>query len=225
MKTLFALFFILTLGIFCSCQQDVIEVYVSTNGSDQGTGAKEDPLKSLDKAREIALEHAGKKKIDIIVGDGIYYLPNTLLLHAGFSGTERYPITFKTANEGKVVISGGEELELKWEPFERGIFVAPVAGDKTIDQLYVNGKRQRMARFPNAREGKNVFDTWDLVHSTVPDPANDPLDPQRVSNWDNPAGAYIHAMHFALWGDMHWLVKGKNNDGSLDMEGGWHQAI
>lgn len=221
MRTLFALFFILGLGIFCSCQQRVMEIYVSTNGSDEGTGAKEYPLSSLDKAREIALEHAGKKKIDIIVGNGIYYLPNTLLLHAGFSGTERYPITFKAANEGKAIISGGEELELNWGPYKSGIFVASVSGDKTIDQLYVNGKRQKMARFPNAREGKNVFDTWDLEHSTVPDPDNDPLDPQRISNWEDPAGAYIHAMHFALWGDMHWLVKGKNNDGSLDMEGGW----
>ncbi|OFX31368.1 MAG: hypothetical protein A2W90_06870 [Bacteroidetes bacterium GWF2_42_66] len=221
MKRLFTLVFIVTLGIFFSCKQEVVEIYVSTDGNDQSSGGKGDPVKSLDKAREIAIKDSGKKTIDILVEDGTYYLPNTLFLNAGFSGTEHHPITFKAVNEGQAIISGGEKLELKWKPFERGIFVASVTGDKTIDQLYVNGKRQRMARFPNTGEGKNVFDTWDLIHSAAPDPANDPLSPQRISRWNNPAGVYIHAMHSYLWGDMHWLVKGKNNNGSLNIEGGW----
>ncbi|MCX6307705.1 MAG: right-handed parallel beta-helix repeat-containing protein, partial [Bacteroidia bacterium] len=83
-----------------------------------------------------------------------------------------------------------------------------------------NGQRQQMARFPNSIEGKTVFNTWDLIHTTKVDSANNPLDPKRISTWKNPEGAYFHAMHKALWGDMHWLVKGKNAD-SLMMEGGW----
>ena len=78
-----------------------------------------------------------------------------------------------------------------------------------IDQLYVNGVRQRMARFPNAVAGKNVFDTWDLSHNAKPDAANNPLSPERVARWKHPEGGYIHAMHSALWGDMHWLIEEK----------------
>jgi hypothetical protein len=78
-----------------------------------------------------------------------------------------------------------------------------------------------MARFPNAAEGKNVFDTWELVHTSTPDSVNDPLNPKRIATWSHPEGAYLYAMHNALWGDMHWLVKGKNTDGTLILEGGW----
>lgn len=38
---------------------------------------------------------------------------------------------------------------------------------------------------------------------------------------ENPEGGYVHAMHTALWGDMHWEIKGKNEDGTLQLEGGW----
>jgi hypothetical protein len=78
-----------------------------------------------------------------------------------------------------------------------------------------------MARFPNAIPGKKVFDTWDLSHQSKPDPSMDPLSPERIARWKNPEGGYIHTMHSSLWGDMHWIIKGKNPDGSLNYEGGW----
>ena len=42
-----------------------------------------------------------------------------------------------------------------------------------------------------------------------------------MARWSDPAGGYIHAMHAALWGDMHWRILGKKADGALDYEGGW----
>jgi len=121
------------------------------------------------------------------------------------SGTKEQPVqTFEKANELAASFFGKKEVCII-----------------LIDQLYVNGERQRMARFPNAEEGKNVFDSWEPIHTREPDPDTDPLDPERVASWANPEGAYVHAMHNALWGDMHWLIKGKNSDGTLKMEGGW----
>ena len=70
------------------------------------------------------------------------------------------------------------------------------------------------------REGKNVFDAWELVHTNKPDTAKDPLSKKRIKLWENPEGGYIHAMHAYLWGDMHWVIKGKLGD-SLIYEGGW----
>jgi hypothetical protein len=91
-----------------------------------------------------------------------------------------------------------------------------------IDQLWINGQRQWMARFPNREsgEGLNVFDTWKLDHRAKPDPARDPLAPDRVARWADPTGAYFHAMHPALWGGVHWRVTGKNPDGRLALSGG-----
>jgi len=207
--------------IFFSCRQDSIEIYISPGGSDSGAGTKENPVRTVEKANELAAEAFGKKRINIIFEDGIHYLPETIIIKPDNSGTSKYPVTYMAANEGKAVISGGKKLNLEWESYKNGIYKAGIQVDVSIDQLYINGERQRMARFPNAVEGKNVFDTWDLIHTREPDPDNDPLSEKRVDSWNNPAGAYIHAMHTALWGDMHWVVKGKKADGSLDIEGGW----
>ncbi|HZL09527.1 MAG TPA: right-handed parallel beta-helix repeat-containing protein [Prolixibacteraceae bacterium] len=196
-------------------------IFVSPTGNDLNAGTREKPIQSIKKAQELLRSKAGKKEVQVIFADGIYYLSDPIVLTADFSGTETKPVVFRAENEGKAIISGGNQIELKWEPFKNGIFKAIVSEDAAIDQLYVNGQRQRMARFPNAVEGKNVFDTWDLVHTNKPDTINDPLDKKRIATWSHPEGAYIHAMHNALWGDMHWIVKGKNVDGSLDLEGGW----
>jgi hypothetical protein len=196
-------------------------IFISPEGNDKNPGTKTSPIKSIDKVQELVRSKSAKQDIQVIFADGIYYLPEPIVITSDFSGTDKNPVVFRAENEGKAIISGGNQIDLKWEPFKDGIFKAVVKEDAAIDQLYVNGQRQRMARFPNPVEGKNVFDTWELVHTNKPDSINDPINPERISSWRNPEGAYIHAMHNALWGDMHWIVKGKNADGSLDMEGGW----
>nr|WP_299074367.1 peptide-binding protein [uncultured Allomuricauda sp.] len=205
---------------FLSCNQKKSEIYVSVNGDDTAVGTEEQPIRTIERARDMAASLKGK--VDIVLQDGTYYLSQPVIFEANNSGTEKYPVTYRAANEGKAIISGGSLLELQWEPFRDGIYKALVPADiKEIDQLYVNGINQRMARFPNAIEGKNVFDTWDLHHTKKPDPENDPLETERIASWSDPTGAYLHAMHAALWGDMHWLVKGRKDDGTLDLEGGW----
>ena len=213
--------YIASLAIFCSCQQKPVEYYVSVNGDDMASGTKEQPVKTISKARDLSLSEAGKKEVHIIIGDGTHYLPSTLVLSPDHSGSENKPVIYRAANEGRAVVSGGQQLELQWEAHEEGIYKAALDEDLFMDQLYVNGERQRMARFPNAVAGKNVFDTWELLHTREPDLAKDPLNPERLASWANPEGAYLHAMQLALWGDMHWLVTGKEEDGSLKMEGGW----
>lgn len=207
--------------VFVSCQQQPVKIYVAPTGNDNATGTSAQPVLTIEKANELAVSQLGRKEVHVILQDGIYYLPNTLVFKPEHSGSEKYPFIVRAANEGKAIISGGDKLHLDWEPYRNGIYKASVSKDVIIDQLYINGDRQRMARFPNAVEGKNVFDTWDLLHSREPDAVNDPLDETRVSSWNHPEAAYVHAMHRNLWGDMHWLVTGKNEDGSLKLEGGW----
>ncbi|WP_299577387.1 right-handed parallel beta-helix repeat-containing protein [uncultured Sunxiuqinia sp.] len=212
--------FLFLIGLV-ACQPKTRDIYVSPQGNDDQNGSAEQPIKTLQKAKDLAASYAGKQEVNIILEDGTYYLNETLVFNFKDSGTEEFPINIRAAHEGGAVISGGKELSLNWKPYQNGIYRASVDGDVNIDQLYINGQRQRMARFPNAIEGKNVFDTWELIHTKEPDPENDPLNPDRIALWSNPERAYVHAMHSALWGDMHWLVNGKNEDGSLDLEGGW----
>ncbi|MDF1572162.1 MAG: PDZ domain-containing protein [Bacteroidales bacterium] len=209
------------MGSFVSCQQHPVEIFIAPTGNDNASGTRAQPVLTFEKANEIAALLSGKKEVHIILSDGMYYLPSTVVFTPEHSGSEKYPVIVRAANEGKAIISGGDKLHLDWEPYKNGIYKASVSKDVIIDQLYINGDRQRMARFPNAADGKNVFDAWDLVHTGDPDPGNDPLDAERVASWSQPEGAYVHAMHKSLWGDMHWLVTGKNADGSLALEGGW----
>lgn len=195
-------------------------VFVSTLGNDKNPGTNEKPIASFAKAQMLAREFAKQESVEVIFSNGTYYLPQTIVFTPD-DNTSNNVITYKSAEEGKAIINGGSLLKLKWKPIQNGVFVANIDGNPVIDQLYINGVRQRMARFPNAVAGKNVFDTWELSHIVKSDSANNPLDPKRIARWKNPQGGYLHAMHSLLWGDMHWLIKGTKADGKLDMEGGW----
>ena len=191
-------------------------IFVSPRGVDKNPGTKGKPVLTFDKAKELARKIPAGSSVEVVFAEGTYYLPQTVRFTAQDDN-----VTFRAEQEGKVVLSGGSLLQLKWSPYKNGIFIASVAPKTEIDQLYINGVRQRMARFPNAVAGKNVFDTWELNHKAVYDSENDPLTPARIARWKNPEGGFIHAMHSSLWGDMHWIIKGKNPDGSLNFEGGW----
>ncbi len=196
-------------------------IYVSPKGNDKNAGTKAKPVASFAKAQTLASKTQAGKPVNVIFMDGIYYLSETVHFTADDSKSLTSPIKYTAEHEGKAIISGGLLLKLNWKPWQKGIYKAQVPNNVAIDQLYINGVRQRMARFPNAVAEKNVFDTWELDHNAKADAATNPLILSRTQNWVNPEGGYIHAMHNALWGDMHWVIQGKNPDGTLKYEGGW----
>ena len=208
--------------VSASLQTDkVLTYYISTKGDDLNDGRKSAPLKSIHRARELAAASFGNQEIHFVFKDGVHYLDSTLVIRPEQSGKEDFPVIYQAEHRGKAMLSGGKPLSLSWDKWKGDIYCASVedASVTDIDQLYVNGIRKPMARFPN-RRGKNVYDTWNLTLNASPDAALDLFQPERIASWKNPAGAYLHAMHASLWGDMHWLVKGKEGDRLLT-EGGW----
>jgi hypothetical protein len=162
MKFVNSLFSLLFLLVCFSCQKQTIEIYVAENGNDTASGDKNSPVKSIQKARDLSVALKKKGPVNIIFEDGTYYLSGPVIFEAEHSGSKQNYITYQAANEGKAVISGGTLLDLNWELHQDGIYKTKTPeGLLNIDQLYVNGNNQRMARFPNAIAGKNVFDTWD----------------------------------------------------------------
>jgi parallel beta-helix repeat protein len=111
----------------------------------------------------------------------------------------------------KAVISGSVPLNLKWSRYKDGIWKASVKKDLIFDQLFVNGRLQRMARYPN----------FDPEATFLGGTASDAISRDRTANYADPEGAYVHALHIAEWGDFHYLVKGRNEAGELILEGGW----
>ena len=125
------------------------DIYVSPDGNDHFAGTREKPLATLAAARDKARSFAAREAVTVHVADGIYYLPQTLVFSPQDSGSETYPITYQAENEGRAVLSGGTLLELSWEPFEDGIYQAMTPSGMEIDQLFVDGQNQRMARYPD----------------------------------------------------------------------------
>ncbi len=189
------------------------DIHVSPTGSDEAPGTAEAPLKSPEAARKLAQKYAGVEPVTIIFEDGVYYLEKPLELTSKDSGTAVAPVRYKAANEGKAVLSGGVPLKLNWEPDAPGIFKANTPAGLVLDQIFVNGERQIMARYPD----------YDPQKTTVAyrGASADAFSPERTARWANPAGGYIHAMHAHLWGGFHYIISGKNDKGEVTYEGGW----
>ncbi len=204
-------------SIFCVlffCVTGVLRaesVWVSPDGSDSNAGSQTQPFASLERARQEA-RRASERGVPLTVflKKGTYYLSAPLVFTSADSGTVKSPITYQ-AEDADVVISGGVKLELKWTAWRDGIQMAKVPAGLTTDQLFVNGVRQSMARYPNLDPNVRVYNGH----------AADAISIERTRSWKNPQGGYIHAMHAAEWGGFHFLITGKNDDGSLKFEGGW----
>lgn len=190
-----------------------LEVYVSPAGSDQNPGTLERPLQTVAAAQKAARARAGKEPVTVTFAEGTYYLPETVVFTAADSGTAQAPVVYRAAQEGRAVISGGLKLALRWEAFRDGVFKAATPAGLALDQLFINGRRQRMARYPN----------YDATKTTAAYQgyAADAFAPARAARWSDPIGGYIHAMHVARWGGYHYRITGKRPDGTVIYEGGW----
>ncbi|HBE22668.1 MAG TPA: signaling protein [Verrucomicrobiales bacterium] len=195
------------------CPLYALDLYVSAQGKVGNSGEKSAPLADLAAARDVARKVAGKEAVTVHVADGIYYLPETLAFSPEDSGSEKFPITYQAVHEGKAVISGGACLSLKWQVQADGQYVAETPAGLAIDQLFIDGVRQRMARYPN-------FDATKTT-AAYQGYAADAFSKERAARWKDPVGGFIHAMHVGRWGGYHYRITGKDAQGNVTYEGGW----
>jgi hypothetical protein len=200
--------------ITAACHQlKADSIWVSPNGADSNPGTRSLPLKTL-KAAQSALEHhpmRGKTPLTVHCLPGTYYLNETLVFQPQHSGSKSFPVILRSTEHDRAVISGGNKLDLHWKQISPTLWQASTPKDLEIDQLFVNGQRQHMARYPNFDPTSQYFQGYSANATS----------PERISRWKNPSGGYLHAMHSSLWGDMHWLITGKTPSNTLDMVGGW----
>ncbi len=189
------------------------ELYVSPGGSDLNPGSINKPFKSIIKAHDVIRENKSAKaeSVTVFLREGTYYLDEPVVFSSEDSGTAKSPITYAAYKDEKAIISGGSKLHLTWKPYRDGIFQAKTPGSLDIDQLFVNGTRQHMARYPN-------YDPRVLVyHGYSPDA----FSKERASGWASPTGGFIHAMASNRWGGYHYRITGKKADNTITYEGGW----
>jgi len=187
------------------------ELFVAPDGADSNPGTLARPFATLQRARQAVRSQGRREPVTVFLREGTYYLPETFVLTQADSGTEEAPVVYRAYENDKPVISGGLTLDLAWEPYRDGILKAKVPPELATDQLFVNGKRQHMARYPNFDPDQRIFNGY----------AADAFGPERASRWADPRGGYIHAMHRHMWGDYHYIITGKKADGAVVYEGGW----
>ena len=164
------------------------DYFVAPNGSDADPGTLERPFATLQRAQQAARQARGREPTTVFLREGTYYLPETLVFTAGDAGTQAAPVAYQAYQKEQAVISGGVRLRnLKWEPYRDGIMKAAVPAGFISDQLFVNGRRQPMARYPNFDPNVRHFNGY----------AADAISPERAARWQDPRGGFIHAMHAA----------------------------
>jgi hypothetical protein len=153
------------------------------------------PIRTLEEGQAVARK---SKATTVVVHAGTYYLPQSLTFTAADSGT-----SYVAAPGEKPVISGGMKLDLQWQPYKDGILQAKTPAGLVIDQLFVNGKRQMMARYPNYDPKVQPYGGY----------AADAFSKERAARWADPVGGFIHAMHPKLWGGFEYRITRENEKG------------
>jgi hypothetical protein len=180
-------------------------LHVSVDGNDRGPGTAAKPLKTVDRAVALAMKRKNES-VTVSLHGGTYYLDKEITLQAVGMACSRLEISAYQQDE--VFISAGRLLSLQWKPWKNGIYVASVPAGVTFERLFVNGRLQVLARYPNYDSTAKVF------HGT----AKDALDHAR--KWEHPENGYVHALHAYDWGGFHYRITGKK-DTTLTLEGGW----
>lgn len=201
----------LMLACFCfsaALLQAQTAFFVSADGKDSNKGTMKRPFRTIEKALEAARKEKGE--ITLYLREGVYRLSAPLTLTASDGNSEK-KLTLTSFPNEKATISGGVLLNLNWQPYERGIWQAKVNQDVEIDMLLVNGEIRHMARYPNYDEQAVRF------HGT----SSQATAPERVKGWKHPETGFLHAMHNSDWGDFHYRIKGRKENGELILEGGW----
>ena len=106
-------------------------------------------------------------------------------------------------------LCGGRPECVRWEALGGDIWRAQLERDRSIDGLRIGDASFRPARYPHAGDPEAVYKGT----------AADALD--FAARCAHPEDGVLHALHAHLWGDMHYRIAGREEDGSLRLEGGW----
>ena len=155
--------------------------YVATNGNDQWSGtlrkpslsAKDGPFATLRQARDAIRElrkSGSKDAFTVLVRGGVYQLSETFVLDQTDSGTESAPAVFRAFPNEHPILNGTRMIN-NFEPYKGKILKASLKGiikeSYPVRQLFANGKRKILARYPNFDQRNPISGGYLYVESPV----------------------------------------------------------
>ncbi len=218
-----------------STKKETVTLHVAFDGNDDNPGTETAPLATLTGAKDAirSLRRSTEKPVRVVVHEGTYYLDRPFILGAEDSGTEQGPITYEACAGERVTLSGGRKLDCRWEPYRDGIMMCrlPDVCNGTLDfsQLFINGKRQIRARYPNADNSdpehySGYIQAAAAIDAETPDPCPASDDDMTFSSgpprgiiyapetftrkrWARPQEAVIHIYQAYYWGNLQWQIR------------------
>lgn len=202
--------------------------HVSPGGDDRNAGTASQPFATLTRAQRAVRQVERRGPIRVWIHKGTYYLETPLTFEPQDSGTPTAPVAWEAWPNERVTLSSGQRLDCHWTAHTSAIMKTPVPAGVDFDQLFVNGKRQIRARFPNydpSQPGKSgyIFAAGAIPKDT-PDPFAGPnedmtfageaprgvlYDPSTFTtrHWSHPEEAVINIFQEAYWGNLMWQIK------------------
>jgi len=205
LRTCFKYVVLLVSVLACSKPQELV-FHVVSDGNADAISTFNSIEEALNKVKEIR-DHNSSAPITISLPQGVYRLNSSLKIKPIHSN-----LKLTGAGVDKTIIKGSKIIQLHWEKHDANIWVAQLSKNESFDQLYINGKQQILARYPNYNENGGHWQGH----------ASDAISKDRVATWKHPKGVIVHAMHRGEWGGFHYLVEGVDNKGELILSKG-HQ--
>ncbi|MBB5803383.1 hypothetical protein F4560_003151 [Saccharothrix ecbatanensis] len=144
-------------GVPFAAAQTAVNYYVSTTGSDStGDGSSAKPWASIQKARDsVRGQLAGMSSdINVNIAPGDYHQSSTVNFTDADSGRNGFDVVYRSSGGlGSARVIGGQKVT-GWSLHQGGIYRADIGAGKSLNTLYADGSRARLARFPNYRHDK-----------------------------------------------------------------------
>jgi hypothetical protein len=141
------------------------EFHVAPLGNDANPGTKAKPFATLERAQSAVRDSKIQNptsNIEVLVRGGTYELRQTLKLDATDSGTGKAPVVWRAYRNEKPILSGGGKIT-GFVPHEGSILKADVRAlgfSRPFRQLFFDGRRQEMARYPNLDPANPFESGW-----------------------------------------------------------------
>lgn len=127
---------------------------------------------------------AGHDSLVVTVPTGTIYLDEPVVFTREDTPQAAGSVTWRAAEPGRTRIFGGRLIAANWAQRPDGTQQATIATGLDFDELFIDGKRQTLARYPSYTESEILQGT-----------AADALSAERVGSWSNPAEGRVRALH------------------------------
>ncbi len=203
--------------------------YVSANGNDANSGTSQaSPWRTIDRLNQVTWQ--------IQPGDQILFERGGTYrgeIIWGVSGTAASPVTIGAYGSGARPIISGSQLVTGWSQFQGNIWRAQVG--QQVDQVFVNGARMTIARFPNSGWLRNDQGSGNTLHCSALNQAGgywngarailrctaSSIDTLRVSNFSNGTVTFTSNPTNSNMGGDDWGFFFENRLSELDVPGEW----